>query len=101
MYRNAKPAFNKQAKYEAFLDNQDARQRVVWFSHLPSIMEELIKAINQTKASLSEKVDSLSKFEERSLPKFAPCTANSALCLRLPNMIVMPRFVLGSWLVTW
>ena len=67
MYRS-KPQ-NRQEKYEALLNGQDACQRVVWFSDLPTVMKDLIKAINQTKSSLSEKVDLLSKFEEKSLPK--------------------------------
>ena len=62
---------NHQAKYEVFLDDQMKKQRAVWFSCLPEIMDELTRAINLTNESLYKGggMIKVAKFEDRTLTK--------------------------------
>jgi hypothetical protein len=60
-----KTTANRQAKFEAFLDAQQAKQQARWFRDLPALLDGLTKVIQDLKFNLSEKPN----FAEKSLPK--------------------------------
>lgn len=63
---------NRQAKFEAFMDAQIKRQRTVWFSCLPAMLDELTRAINEAKAALASDEEKSANFEARTLTKLRP-----------------------------
>ena len=64
--------YDRQAKFETFLYAQVNRQRVVWFSCLPEILEGLVRAINEVKTALSTHEEKNARFELNTLPKLRP-----------------------------
>lgn len=58
-------AHSKQARYEAFLDAQQATMQARWFRDVPAILEGLTKVIQDLKVILAEKPN----FANKSLPK--------------------------------
>lgn len=56
---------NKQARYEAFLDAQQAKEQARWFRDVPAILDGLTKVIQDLKFNLTEQPN----FAGKSLPK--------------------------------
>lgn len=56
---------SKQARYEAFIDAQQAKQQARWFRDVPAILQGLTKVIQELKTTLAEKAN----YEAKSLPK--------------------------------
>jgi hypothetical protein len=65
MYGKPSNSGNRQAKFEAFLDAQQAKQQARWFRDVPAILDGLTKVIQDLKFNLSEKPN----FAAKSLPK--------------------------------
>lgn len=60
---------NRQAKFEAFIDSQQAREQANWFRSLEDqILPNLVIAINQAKAAL-DGTDKADGFEQRTATK--------------------------------
>ena len=60
--------YNRQAKFERFLDSQQAREQANWFRCLPQVMTDLVLAIKMSQAAL-EGTDKAEKFEQNSAGK--------------------------------
>lgn len=72
MYGKPSTPINRQAKFEAFLDAQERKQRAVWFSCLPSILDEMARAINLAKDALVSDEEKSTNFEQRTAVKLRP-----------------------------
>lgn len=72
MYGKPKTPANRQAKFEAFLDAQERKQRAVWFSCLPGVLDELARAVNLAKDALISDEEKATNFEQRTAAKLRP-----------------------------
>lgn len=61
--------YNRQAKFEAFMEAQIVKQRKAWFSCLPAMLGDLTLAINKAKTALASDEEKSANFESRSLTK--------------------------------
>lgn len=60
--------YDRQAKFERFLNSQQAREQANWFRCVPQIMTDLVQAIKMAQAAL-EGTEKAAKFEANSAGK--------------------------------